>query len=1302
MKRIFKPAAVFLTALLNFNVLADEGEIYAADIKSKPQVLIILDTSRHMKKTTTYPFPERYDPHINYVDPPPGLVANKLYDAFTSEWFYYKNSSAAISPLPSHSQLVRIAEKDYLELNEQEKYEQFVATIPGYYDKNAYFKFRYMNCQSALKDFYGDLGAYSDNIRQWQRTGGLGTKYSWWAIGTENRVWPYYFVDCEADIANNIARNPGHEYEALFANEDDGGNAEKVSRQGFPDKDGETYRWNSYADTVLRHFEDRDDDNTYLYSQNLVKWADLKAKGTKSLELSYLNVAKKVVLDLMLKTPEIQSGLEIFNLNNTDLEWIDLKNNHGGRIISGIKSLDPLDFDSATEHQNAVSRLRNTVGEILTTSDSRSALCESLYEGYRYLYGLDVWYGDDQHLLNRPNRDMSVEKDKKYKPGVSFNACQNEAYIIVISAGYHDFNTYISCNNHDGEANNLILKLAKELDLTDEEISDKQVSAYVDRWLFPTCSYKNSMPLLSYYLYNNDLDDSTDKKERIATYTIGLGPLSTGSNELLEKAAQEGGGKFYNPIDAKSLRQTLQMAFADIIARQSSTTSSISTTISSSNSTQSDEAVYYSMFEPNQTSRWKGNLKKFRIQNGELSSWNKPASSEDDKSFTSAISSATGTFFKASTYSAWSDDQDPNDVTKGGVNASYPKRKYDLDAPNDPEKHNPRVIYITSEDGKSLIPLSKANVFDALGYPLTASSASDAVSTAESSVASLLGIGIEAIDDSIQWLKGLNSTGTVYRDDIFGDPMHSVPLVIKFPEQDEPRIFVGTNAGFFHAFKDSGRTVEEEWAFIPTHMLRRAIALRGVTNARQRIYGIDGSPVDVEYTDSKNSIKHLIAFGLRRGGDSYYGFNVDMVSGSSKPTLAWKISNDSVDGNNAKFAQLGQTWSTPVAGKVYRGIGSGDEPLPDNDEPVLIFGAGYDSAKDECGANAVSCDDKLGRGVYVVDALDGSLIHGFTDSEMFKDSIASKVAVLDSNDDGYIDRIYAPDTGGNIFRIDMPYTRAKNAEVISRWTTMKLAELGTKEQAGYSPSKDDRRFFNPPSIVRASNSLGPYNDSFGGSYDGLLIGSGDVTKPNSDLNTQDYFFNIKDTYINHAIWEDDYNGSPDVQVTKTPDPIKIPDLTGGSNGWKFKLAANKTASGEKSLGAGVVIDGVVHFNSYSPFVGSSEPVVLDNGECVLDKTGDSYYYQLFLNSGIKHKTYRKLPNIIAKDLAVHAASNNGASVLRLLGAGKGDYDAKNKEYKGTVNTKVTLSPQPIYLYFDEQKLANNNTSTNTDSDEAAQ
>lgn len=363
--------------------------------------------------------------------------------------------------------------------------------------------------------------------------------------------------------------------------------------------------------------------------------------------------------------------------------------------------------------------------------------------------------------------------------------------------------------------------------------------------------------------------------------------------------------------------------------------------------------------------------------------------------------------------------------------------------------------------------------------------------------------------------------------------------------------------------------------------------------------------------------------------------------------------------------------------RVYQGTDASGQPLTENDEPVLIFGAGYDPSKDECILNDESCNDEVGRGVYLINALDGSLIHSFTDTDMFKDSVASKLTVFDSNGDSYIDRLYVPDTGGNIYRIDMPFTRANKAKVKSRWTTMKLAEFGYKD-ADSSSANDDRRFFTPLSIVRSRN-------SGGGIYDGVLIGSGDMTKPNSARNADNYLFHIKDAYTQTPIWADDYKGESDLRVISTPEPKTLSDLANSNNGWKYRLAINESVRGEKSLGAAVVIDGVVHFNTYSPFIESLEPIVLENGLCILNKTGDSNYYQVDLDTGYRFN-HRKLPNTIAKDLAVHAGLNNaGIPVLRLLGAGKGDLSSLEgvSVPTGLIDTAVTLTPKATYRYFNE-------------------
>jgi len=281
---------------------------------------------------------------------------------------------------------------------------------------------------------------------------------------------------------------------------------------------------------------------------------------------------------------------------------------------------------------------------------------------------------------------------------------------------------------------------------------------------------------------------------------------------------------------------------------------------------------------------------------------------------------------------------------------------------------------------------------------------------------------------------------------------------------------------------------------------------------------------------------------------------------------------------------------------------------------------------------------------------------------------------------------------GNIYRVDMPKVfDVKTSQFtmdVSKWRLFKLASLG-------GTAADDRRFFSAPSIVRAREGAS--------SYDGLLLGSGDITSPNSNVSAQNYFFNIKDSNIYPQVWGSaegeravpttiemsNLNQISYDSATKKDTDTVIDYKTNSLHGWRYILNQATVEEdgkvfrgGEKSLGNAVVINGIVHFNTYSPFAIN---YVIKNGQCVVNQSGNSHYYQVNLNSG-STQYYQKLPNVIAKDLAVHAASSGDASVLRLLGAGKGDSTDDNGDPitpTGTIDTEVTLSPRPIYRYFNE-------------------
>ena len=92
-------------------------------------------------------------------------------------------------------------------------------------------------------------------------------------------------------------------------------------------------------------------------------------------------------------------------------------------------------------------------------------------------------------------------------------------------------------------------------------------------------------------------------------------------------------------------------------------------------------------------------------------------------------------------------------------------------------------------------------------------------------------------------------------------------------------------------------------------------------------------------------------FAMRRGGSSYYAMD---ITDPDNPTLLWQIS-DQTPG----FTELGQSWSR--AEVIYANIDGY------KDKPLLVFGAGYDTNKD----NVASGADSKGRGIYIVDAETG-------------------------------------------------------------------------------------------------------------------------------------------------------------------------------------------------------------------------------------------------------------------------------------------------------------------------------------------
>jgi type IV pilus assembly protein PilY1 len=466
--------------------------------------------------------------------------------------------------------------------------------------------------------------------------------------------------------------------------------------------------------------------------------------------------------------------------------------------------------------------------------------------------------------------------------------------------------------------------------------------------------------------------------------------------------------------------------------------------------------------------------------------------------------------------------------------------------------------------------------------------------------------------------KGPGLPATV-RPSIHGDVLHSRPVVINyFPGEPKcgtevkcgPWIFYGANDGTLRATK-GGQDLEavtsgtanadglESWAFVAPEFYSRFKRLRdnkpelltaaNISGTVPKDYFFDGpigvweEPYEIS-ADGKSTTpavpKKWIFASARRGGAVIYAFD---VTDPTNPLFMWK--------KTAKeLPNLGQAWSTPWAFL-----------LDGMSDPVLLFGAGYDTGEDSVPPVA---NGNTGRGLYALNArtgdpLDGGIVQkGFIQTDggqTIKDAVPGDISLLvGANPDGFVQvyRGYVGDTGGNLWRLDIPSSK------LDSWHLYKFAALG--------PNK---KFFYAPDVVHA------------GPWDVVLAGTGDREKP-LVKDSQDSFFAIND--VNAA------SGLPATvpSALVTADLVKLTGSGGISSagtctgttcvcdptdpkklckGWYRDLSA-----GEKVVNSPLTVAGTTYFST-------NRPKPPEAGTCDVN-LGEARAYGLSFYGGTPNKT----------------------------------------------------------------------------------
>ena len=311
--------------------------------------------------------------------------------------------------------------------------------------------------------------------------------------------------------------------------------------------------------------------------------------------------------------------------------------------------------------------------------------------------------------------------------------------------------------------------------------------------------------------------------------------------------------------------------------------------------------------------------------------------------------------------------------------------------------------------------------------------------------------------------------------------------------------------------------------------------------------------------DSGDGDRVWLYFGLKRAGPYYYALDVT----ARTPRILWKAGAGSLEG-------LGDAWSTPTVARVrVAGTAQNGEHF------VLLVGGGF-----------VSESATMGNRILMLDAASGRVLWsggGDADNDRvfahMTHGIAARVAVLDTNGDGFADRLYTADTGGRVWRFDIWNGRARDELV----TGGVIASLGISEPLPVPPLPSDaRRFFNAPDAAL-------FESRGGNAWYNLAIGSGSGSAEDASLVVQNRFYSVRDRVPFAKRPQADYDAAKPVfdadltDVTSSSPEASMPD---DSPGWKLDLTLNSSVLAESLTASGVVL-----FTTYQPAPG------VDGAEC---------------------------------------------------------------------------------------------------------
>ncbi|MGB5630998.1 MAG: PilC/PilY family type IV pilus protein, partial [Woeseiaceae bacterium] len=807
-----------------------------------------------------------------------------------------------------------------------------------------------------------------------------------------------------------------------------------------------------------------------FYDGNYLNWQN----SPVNVAMSRSDIMKEVTKKVLSSVNNLNVGLMRFN------------ERQGGPVTLGITDLD----DNRQDVLDAITGL---------PADGWTPLSETLYEAALYWRGMPAHFGE---LINEnptdPNALASTSPEVYEAP--EWDVCAKN-YNVLLTDGQ-------PTEDADGPA--LIQALPG-------------FAAALGRTTCTGSGQGHCLDDVAEYLSVFDVDPVADNDQFVVTHTIGF----TVDLPILRDTAQNSGGEYFLADDVESLTKTLLDIIANINDR-SLAFSAPAVSVNTFNRTQNLNDLYITMFGAKARAHWPGNLKKYRIVDGEIV----------DALGNPAVDPATG-FFYSTARSFWTVGTDGNDVRLGGAALQLP----------DPLVRN---VYTN-------------NSFGDLTLGTNAVSPSNLLSFAGSDFGLTGAVGEPTMDELVRWARGEdirdeNSTSNTRY--VMGDPLHSQPAAVVYggtPANPEMVVYTATNDGYLHAL--DGETGRELWSFIPKQLLSNLTRLFFDPASKYKQYGLDGNLVPIVKDVDRDGIIEqadgdfvYLLFGMRRGGNDIFALDVTV---KTAPRLMWK----------ANLPQFGESWSTPVVARMDIA-----GQVQNADQAVVVVGGGYDTVHDTTGHPVAP--DGVGAGIHILDLESGAQLwragsDGAADLTLgaMTRAFPNQVRVVDLSGNGKADRMYASDLGGQVWRFDI--TNGNNAATLVAGGV--IAQLGAEGTGDTSPEAT-RRFYNAPDVSVFTDVIQRRR------FIAINIGSGYRAHP-FDLSATDRFYSLRDPDVFTKLTQAEYDSYP---VILDGDLVEVSGQSGvvisqSDRGWRFTVPGN-----QKILADSITFDDQVFFVAFSP------------------------------------------------------------------------------------------------------------------------